>query len=140
MQSFLAFNLELACEIMMSTQKEVLSTQKEIVSTQKEGQLSTQKVVDKYVVFLNLENFSFFNSPPISSINETIHMLVNCYPERLGHLIVYKPPYIMYTVYNTIKGLIDAKTLSKIHFVSGMCILCMYILVCICDILCAYSV
>jgi hypothetical protein len=75
--------------------------------------------VDKYLVFMHLENFSFRNIPPISSTTETIHMVCNCYPERLGHCIAYQPPAIFGMVYHTIKRLLDPKTVSKLIFISG---------------------
>lgn len=94
--TFLAWNLDFACELMPSN-------------------------IDKYVVVLNLKNFSLFNSPSIKSCTETIFMLCNGFPERLGHLIVYKPPYALYVLYNAVKGLIDPKTISKIFFITGIC-------------------
>jgi hypothetical protein len=48
--TFLAWNLEYACKLMSSD-------------------------VDKYTVFMHLNNFSFFNCPPFKSTTETIHML-----------------------------------------------------------------
>lgn len=42
------------------------------------------KNIDKYNIFMHLESFSFFNIPPLSATTETIHMLCNSYPERLG--------------------------------------------------------
>ena len=77
------------------------------------------KEVDKYVVFMHLGNFSFFNCPPFPSVKETIHMLCNCYPERLGHCIVYTPPFIFQTFFNSVKSWIDPKTVSKVIFISG---------------------
>lgn len=44
-------------------------------------------------------------------------MLCDCFPERLGHCIVYRPPTIFYAFYNTLKGFIDPKTVSKLVFV-----------------------
>jgi hypothetical protein len=58
---FLAWNLEFAIRQMKST--------------------------DKYVIFVHLTNFSFFNCPSWKSTRETLLMLCNCYPERLGHCI-----------------------------------------------------
>lgn len=76
-------------------------------------------VADKYVVFVHLTNFSLFNCPPLVETRETIHMLCNCYPERLGHCIAYQPPAVFRTFFNAVKGWMDPKTVSKIHFVIG---------------------
>jgi hypothetical protein len=46
-------------------------------------------------------------------------MLCNCYPERLGHCIAYQPPAIFRTFFNTVKGFLDPRTVSKLVFVIG---------------------
>ncbi len=93
-QTFLTWSIELACELMPSN-------------------------IDKYVVFMNLQAFSLFNCPPMRSCTETVFMFCNGYPERLGHLIVYKPSFFLNTVYSAVKYLIDPKTATKIHFIAG---------------------
>jgi hypothetical protein len=75
--------------------------------------------VDKYVVFMHLENFSLWNNPSFSATTETIHMLCDCFPERLGHCICFQPPGIFIPVFNAVKGFIDPKTVSKVKFVYG---------------------
>jgi hypothetical protein len=75
--------------------------------------------VDKYLVFMHLTNFSFFNTPPLSSTKETIHMVCSCFPERLGHCIVYQPPTVFRLFFNTVKGFLDPKTANKMIFLSG---------------------
>lgn len=45
------------------------------------------KQTDKYVIFIHLTKFSFLNSPSWKSTRETLLMLCNCYPDRLGHCI-----------------------------------------------------
>ena len=75
--------------------------------------------VDKYYIFIHLETFSFFNMPPFQSTRETLLMLCDCYPERLGHCIVYLPPSIFYAFFNTLKPFIDPKTVSKLVFILG---------------------
>ncbi len=40
--------------------------------------------VDKYLIFIDLEAFPFFNIPPFSSSRETLTMLTTSFPERLG--------------------------------------------------------
>ena len=77
--------------------------------------------VDKYVVFMHLENFSVLNSPPYHTTKETILMLTTCYPERLGHCICYQGPSYFHYVFNLMKslGLIDPRTLQKVIFIHG---------------------
>jgi len=92
--SFLAWNLEFAIQLMPPT-------------------------VDKYLVFIHLKRFSIFNTPPFAATKETIHMLCNCYPERLGHCIIYQPPAIFLTFFNAVKSFLDPKTVSKLVFIRG---------------------
>eukprot|EP00291_Cryptomonas_curvata_P014244 CAMPEP_0172181970 /NCGR_PEP_ID=MMETSP1050-20130122/18130_1 /TAXON_ID=233186 /ORGANISM="Cryptomonas curvata, Strain CCAP979/52" /LENGTH=264 /DNA_ID=CAMNT_0012855345 /DNA_START=69 /DNA_END=860 /DNA_ORIENTATION=+ len=91
---FLAWNLEFACRQMG------------------EG-------VDKYVVFLHLGRFSIFNAPPMRDTRETIRMVCQCYPERLGHCVIYRPPGVFSAFWSAVKGLVDARTASKLVFVTG---------------------
>jgi hypothetical protein len=92
--AFLAWYLEYACRIMPTGR-------------------------DKYVVFMHLEAFSFFNCPPLMTIKETIFMVCNAFPERLGHCIAYRAPSIFKTVFNGVKSFIDPKTVSKVMFITG---------------------
>lgn len=75
--------------------------------------------VDKYLIFIHLKNFSIFNTPPWSSTRETIQMVCDCFPERMGHCIAYQPPAIFRTFFNTVKGFLDPKTVSKMIFIIG---------------------
>jgi len=92
--TFLAWTLDLACEVMPPS-------------------------VDKYVAFLNMKRFSVLKSPPFQTCKETMFMLSNGFPERLGHMIIYKPPFALYAMYNTFKVFLDPKTVSKIIFITG---------------------
>ena len=73
----------------------------------------------KYCLFVNLEEFSLFNNPPFSETRETVFMVANAYPERMGTAIVYKPPWVFKQVWNLVKGLMDPRTHSKIVFMVG---------------------
>jgi hypothetical protein len=77
--------------------------------------------VDKYCCFIHLNEFSFWNMPPMNTTKETMFMLGNSYPERLGHAIVYKPPSVFNTFHSAVTalGVIDAKTQSKVVFIHG---------------------
>lgn len=46
-------------------------------------------------------------------------MLCDCFPERLGHLFFYQPPWIFKGIFEAVKGFIDPKTVSKVYFVQG---------------------
>ena len=74
---------------------------------------------DKYVIFMHLDTFSFWNCPPMKTTIETCKMLVTCLPERLGHCICYHPPGVFHTVFQTLKPFIDKRTTSKMVFLYG---------------------
>jgi len=74
---------------------------------------------DKYLIFVHLENFTLMNNPSMATVRETLKMLSECYPERLGHLILYKPPFVFKAVFEAIKMFLDIKTSSKLLFLYG---------------------
>eukprot|EP00759_Apiculatamorpha_spiralis_P054303 PhF_6_TR6903/c0_g1_i1/m.10024 len=75
--------------------------------------------IDKFVVFVHLTNFSFLNTPPMSATKQTLNMLSNCFPERMGHCIAFQPPAVFKVFLGTIRPLIDAKTFGKVIFIRG---------------------
>ena len=75
--------------------------------------------IEKHCIFINLHDFSLFNQPPFRSVRETLMMLTTCFCERLGHLVVYRPPRAFHVLYNAVKALIDPKTQSKLVFITG---------------------
>jgi hypothetical protein len=75
--------------------------------------------VDKYIVFNHLENLTFFNKPSFAFVKEMIFALSKYNPERLGQVIAYQPPAIFRTFFNTVKGFLDPRTVSKLVFVIG---------------------
>ena len=77
------------------------------------------KNIERYTVFMNLEDFSFFNMPSMAESVESIKMLTQCYPERLGHCIVYLPPFIFKAFYDSLSFMVDARTLQKVVFIYG---------------------
>lgn len=70
--------------------------------------------VDKYVVAINLTNFSLLNIPPWSAIRATLQALQEHFPERLGHLVLYQVPWVFQSVYRMAGPLLDANTTSKL--------------------------
>ena len=75
--------------------------------------------VDKYVVFMHLGNFTLMSAPGMKATRETIRMLCNCFPERLGHCIAFDPPAVFEFFFNGVKGFIDPRTAAKMKFVRG---------------------
>jgi hypothetical protein len=75
--------------------------------------------VDKYVVFIHLENFSFMNMPPMATTLETCNIVLFHFPERLGHCILYQPPRIFSGTFAVASRLMDAVTRQKVVFING---------------------
>jgi hypothetical protein len=75
--------------------------------------------VQKYVLFIHLENYSFFTAPPIKASVETVRTLVNRYPEHMGHCILYQAPTLFLALWKLVTPIIDAHMLSKVIFVQG---------------------
>lgn len=75
--------------------------------------------VDKICLVIKLQNFSLLNSPPWATTKETLQVLTGCFPETLGHAIVYRPPAIFQSLWRVAGPLLDRKTFSKVVFVTG---------------------
>ena len=99
--NFLAWSLNLACRMMGSHDRGGAAS------------------VDKYVVFMHLGNFSLLTAPGIKASRETIKMLCNCFPERLGHCIAYEPPLAFKLFFDSVKFLIDERTVAKMKMIRG---------------------
>lgn len=63
------------------------------------------------------EGYSPRNSPPFAVTKQSISILQNHYPERLGHAVVAKPPCIFKLAWNALYPFLDAATCQKIMFV-----------------------
>mmetsp|Transcript_32537 Transcript_32537/g.71598 ORF Transcript_32537/g.71598 Transcript_32537/m.71598 type:complete len:107 (+) Transcript_32537:107-427(+) len=46
-------------------------------------------------------------------------MLSRCFPERMGHCVAFCPPLYFYVVWESVKGFLDPKTVSKVVFITG---------------------
>ena len=75
--------------------------------------------VQRHVVFITLEDFSLWSAPNMATTKETIDMVTNQFPERLGHCVLYKAPMIFAGFWSAVKGFIDPVTAAKVTFISG---------------------
>jgi hypothetical protein len=66
---------------------------------------------------IDFTGWSLSNNPPIKSARDTINILQNHYPERLGIAILYNPPRIFEAFWKVVKYFLDAKTFQKVKFV-----------------------
>lgn len=50
---------------------------------------------------------------------ETIQIVTSCYPETMGHCVIYLPPFVFSAFFDSVKRFIDPKSASKIIVISG---------------------
>lgn len=80
--------------------------------------------VDLYFMSINRTNdvqegYSPRNSPPFAVTKQSISILQNHYPERLGHAVMAQPPCIFNLAWNAFYPFLDANTRQRIMFVKS---------------------
>ncbi|KAJ1456304.1 CRAL-TRIO domain-containing protein [Pelagophyceae sp. CCMP2097] len=73
--------------------------------------------VSKYVIFMHLGCFSLANNASWAVTKETMSMLMNCFAECCGHIVLHDAPWIFNSAYRAVKQFIDPNTATKIVFV-----------------------
>ncbi|KAM3380496.1 phosphatidylinositol transfer protein 3 [Capsicum galapagoense] len=73
---------------------------------------------EKFVVIGDLKGFGYSNSDARAYIG-ALSILQDCYPERLGKLIVVHVPYLFWTLWKILYPFIDNNTKKKISFVEN---------------------
>lgn len=66
---------------------------------------------------IDFTGWSISNSVPVKSARDTVNILQNHYPERLGIAFLYNPPRIFEAFWKIVKYFLDAKTFQKVKFV-----------------------
>ena len=75
--------------------------------------------ISKWVVFINLSNFSMSNNPPWATTRETVETLTVAYPERLGLCVLFGAPRVFGMLMSLVMPLLDAKTAAKVYMAAG---------------------
>ena len=75
--------------------------------------------VEKHVVFISLQDFSLWTAPSAATTRETIEIVTQHYPERVGHCVLYKAPAVFTAFWKVARRLLDPVTAAKITFISG---------------------
>jgi len=75
--------------------------------------------VEKLVLVIDFKGFSMRNSPSFAQQKQTLTILQDHYPERLGLALAYDAPSLFWGVYKVIKPFIDPVTAEKIQFVKN---------------------
>ncbi|KAG6424922.1 hypothetical protein SASPL_115345 [Salvia splendens] len=66
---------------------------------------------------IDFTGWSISNNVPIKSARDTVNILQNHYPERLGVAFLYSPPRIFEAFWKIVKYFLDPKTFQKVRFV-----------------------
>eukprot|EP00245_Coleochaete_scutata_P017266 TRINITY_DN838_c0_g2_i1.p1 TRINITY_DN838_c0_g2~~TRINITY_DN838_c0_g2_i1.p1 ORF type:complete len:319 (+),score=59.62 TRINITY_DN838_c0_g2_i1:213-1169(+) len=71
---------------------------------------------EQMVWFIDYNGWTLKNSPPLKTARETLHILQNHYPERLGFAICHNPPKVFQSFWQLVQPFVDPKTHKKIKF------------------------
>ncbi|CAM9156764.1 unnamed protein product, partial [Heterosigma akashiwo] len=66
-----------------------------------------------------MERFSFLNIPPLQVSAEACQMLSTCFPERLGHIVIWRPPAVFWGLLSAMRPFVDDRTMAKVVFAAG---------------------
>ncbi|GAM28852.1 hypothetical protein SAMD00019534_120280, partial [Acytostelium subglobosum LB1] len=80
---------------------------------------STETGIEQLAILIDFNGYSLFNAPPLSVSKQTLEILSDHYPERLGTAFVVDPPMIFNILYNAIMPFVNPVTAKKIVFVKG---------------------
>ncbi|KAH9301003.1 hypothetical protein KI387_012586, partial [Taxus chinensis] len=72
---------------------------------------------EQMVWLIDFSGWSLSNSVPIKTARETINILQNHYPERLGVALLYNPPRIFEAFWKIVKYFLDPETFQKVKFI-----------------------
>jgi hypothetical protein len=71
---------------------------------------------EKMVWLTDFQGWSL-GSTPLKVTRETVSVLQDCYPERLGLAILYNPPRVFESFWKIVKPFLDHETYKKVKFV-----------------------
>jgi len=75
--------------------------------------------VEKYVLLMDFNGYSMRNAPNISTQRETMSILQDQYPERLGLAVFVDAPFLFHQTFKLLRPFVDPVTAAKLVFVSG---------------------
>ncbi|KAL9655638.1 hypothetical protein ABK040_002301 [Willaertia magna] len=75
--------------------------------------------VEQMCWVIDFNGYSTRNAPPFSVAKQTLSILNDCYPERLGSALLVDTPFIFNIFWRAISPFINPVTKAKINFVKG---------------------
>eukprot|EP01133_Synstelium_polycarpum_P010315 gene10315-12027_t len=81
--------------------------------------MEASKGVEQIVLMIDFKDYSVFNAPPMSQSKQTLDILGNHFPERLGIAFLIDPPYVFNIFWNLIIPFVNKNTAKKVVFVKG---------------------
>jgi len=90
----------------------VYQIERAIACTEKNG-------FEKFTVIMDFEGWNLSHASSMKVTKETIHVMQECYVERVGRVFFANAPVVFRTFYNMVKPFLDASTKAKILFCSG---------------------
>lgn len=90
----------------------VYAIERAIAATEKNG-------FEKIVIIMDFENWSLKHAAPMETTKQTIHILQECYVERMSRVYFTNAPIMFRTFWNMAKPFIDPVTKKKIVFCSS---------------------
>lgn len=90
----------------------VYAIERAIAVTEKNG-------FEKIVIIMDFKNWSLKHAAPMETTKKTIHILQDCYVERLSRVFFTNAPVMFRTFWNMAKPFIDPVTKRKIVFCSS---------------------
>mmetsp|Transcript_22772 Transcript_22772/g.49921 ORF Transcript_22772/g.49921 Transcript_22772/m.49921 type:complete len:282 (-) Transcript_22772:199-1044(-) len=71
---------------------------------------------EQICLVIDYKGWSMFNAPPMKTSKETLYILQNQYPERLGVALLYDPPSLFSTLWAMLTPFMETKTANKVQF------------------------
>ena len=90
----------------------VYQIERAIACTEKNG-------LEKMVIIMDFEGWKMKDSAPMATTKQTIHILQECYVERLSRVYFTNPPLVFRTFWNMVKPFLDPVTKAKLVFCTG---------------------
>lgn len=75
--------------------------------------------IEQLVWVIDFNGYSLWNAPPMNVAMDTLNILSNHYPERLGTSIMVDTPWIFSMFWKAVSPFIHPNTQQKIQFVNG---------------------